>query len=67
MAVDYCNTCDSYVDLDWQDGYGLVNGEFMCSSCAEQYLPQWALEIMDNEGEVTYDPTDDGDGNPEPN
>jgi hypothetical protein len=52
--------------LDYEDGYGLVNGEFMCSACIEEHLPEWAQEIVDNEGEVEYDPTD-GDGNPEPN
>jgi len=67
MAVDYCSSCDSYVDLDWEDGYGQVNGEFMCNSCVENHLPEWAVEILDACGEVNYDPTEDWDGNPEPN
>jgi hypothetical protein len=61
MAVDYCHTCDSYVDIDYEDGFGLVNGEFMCGGCIEKHLPEWVIEILDNEGEVEYDPTD-GDG-----
>jgi hypothetical protein len=67
MAVDYCHTCDEYVDLDYEDGYGLVNGEFMCSSCITEHLPPWLQEILDSEGEVTWDPTQEDDGNPEPN
>ena len=65
MAVDYCDTCGNYRDIDYEECYPVVNGKYMCCSCCEDWLPEDLYEkAMDGE-EVTYDPYDDEpDGHP---
>lgn len=34
MAMEYCNTCDRYIDLDYEDGYYISPRlGYMCQSC----------------------------------
>lgn len=34
MAVDYCHSCDKYIDLDYTDGYETgAGGCFVCQDC----------------------------------
>ena len=37
MAVDYCTHCDQFKDLDYEDGYNLLYGEYICCACLEAH------------------------------
>lgn len=53
MAMDMCSHCGSWKDLDWEDGYYIVNGEYWCTDCCMDELPEDVLDLLWEEGEVT--------------
>lgn len=53
MACDYCNHCHTLKDLDWEDGYYLVNGEYWCVNCCVDTLSEEEFQYLEDEGEIT--------------
>ena len=58
MAMQYCTTCDDYIDLDYEDGFNMVNGTYMCQACCLTHLPEWVLDELAKFGIAEYDPND---------
>ena len=53
MACDRCSHCDRFKDLDWEDGYYLVNGEYWCTDCCMEQLTEAEFDYITEYGEVS--------------
>ena len=48
MAMAYCTTCDTHVDIDEQEGYEVGDdGEFICEKCLDKLVDKW----LDDDGQ----------------
>lgn len=52
MAVDMCESCGQWRDLDWEEGYCTVNGEYWCHSCCEDNLTEAEYDYALEHGNV---------------
>ena len=52
MAMAYCTTCDTHVDLDEQEGYVLgSDGEFICEKCLDKQKDLFLTDVWEDDGQ----------------
>lgn len=50
MAVEMCQHCGQWRDLDWEEGYCTVNGEYWCHSCCVDDLTEAEYDyVLEND------------------